>query len=143
MSDTFFDQSPWVIVTVMISWLENCTISNTYSPGRVGTNSVRGALVDMKCYESLFLLLLVPLFLRLIWGWCEELSLPQLGQLKVAENKTVYRGGPDRIRELIAMGAYADVGMEAIQRRLMFGDECVLVDENDRIVGHDTKYHYH
>ena len=41
------------------------------------------------------------------------------------------------------MGAFVDVGMEAIQRRLMFGDECVWVDENDRIVGHDTKYHCH
>ena len=30
---------------------------------------------------------------------------------------------------MIAMGAFVDVDMEAIQRRLMFGDECVRADE--------------
>ncbi|XP_057471741.1 isopentenyl-diphosphate Delta-isomerase I [Actinidia eriantha] len=39
--------------------------------------------------------------------------------------------------------AYADAGMDAVQRRLMFEDECILVDENDRVVGHDTKYNCH
>ncbi|XP_010453803.1 PREDICTED: isopentenyl-diphosphate Delta-isomerase I, chloroplastic-like [Camelina sativa] len=34
-------------------------------------------------------------------------------------------------------------GMDAVQRRLMFEDECILVDENDRVVGHDTKYNCH
>ncbi|XP_059628664.1 isopentenyl-diphosphate Delta-isomerase I-like [Cornus florida] len=43
-----------------------------------------------------------------------------------------------------AMGdAATDAGMDAVQRRLMFEDECILVDENDRVVGHDTKYNCH
>ncbi|PNX82949.1 isopentenyl-diphosphate delta-isomerase I-like protein [Trifolium pratense] len=33
-----------------------------------------------------------------------------------------------------------DAGMDAVQRRLMFDDECILVDENDRAVGHESKY---
>ncbi|XP_057435785.1 isopentenyl-diphosphate Delta-isomerase I [Lotus japonicus] len=37
----------------------------------------------------------------------------------------------------------ADAGMDAVQRRLMFDDECILVDENDRVVGHDSKYNCH
>ncbi|GER43200.1 isopentenyl diphosphate isomerase [Striga asiatica] len=37
----------------------------------------------------------------------------------------------------------ADSNMDAVQRRLMFEDECILVDENDRVVGHDTKYNCH
>lgn len=36
-----------------------------------------------------------------------------------------------------------DSAMDAVQRRLMFDDECILVDENDRVVGHDTKYNCH
>ncbi|KAE9621973.1 putative isopentenyl-diphosphate Delta-isomerase [Lupinus albus] len=36
-----------------------------------------------------------------------------------------------------------DAGMDAVQRRLMFDDECILVDENDRVVGHDSKYNCH
>ncbi|KAK9063172.1 hypothetical protein SSX86_017042 [Deinandra increscens subsp. villosa] len=36
-----------------------------------------------------------------------------------------------------------DSGMDAVQRRLMFDDECILVDENDNVVGHDTKYNCH
>ncbi|KAG6645327.1 isopentenyl-diphosphate Delta-isomerase I-like [Carya illinoinensis] len=43
----------------------------------------------------------------------------------------------------IAMGNAPDAGMDAVQRRLMFDDECILVDENDRVVGHDTKYNCH
>ncbi|KAL2555436.1 Isopentenyl-diphosphate Delta-isomerase I [Forsythia ovata] len=39
--------------------------------------------------------------------------------------------------------ATADSGMDAVQRRLMFEDECILVDENDEVVGHDTKYNCH
>ncbi|XP_058183206.1 isopentenyl-diphosphate Delta-isomerase I isoform X2 [Rhododendron vialii] len=43
-----------------------------------------------------------------------------------------------------AMGdAAVDAGMDEVQRRLMFEDECILVDENDRVVGHDTKYNCH
>ncbi|KAL3523319.1 hypothetical protein ACH5RR_016153 [Cinchona calisaya] len=37
----------------------------------------------------------------------------------------------------------ADAAMDAVQRRLMFEDECILVDENDLVVGHDTKYNCH
>nr|AMB19715.1 isopentenyl diphosphate isomerase 2 [Taraxacum kok-saghyz] len=36
-----------------------------------------------------------------------------------------------------------DSGMDAVQRRLMLEDECILVDENDKVVGHDTKYNCH
>ncbi|XP_027087163.1 isopentenyl-diphosphate Delta-isomerase I [Coffea arabica] len=39
--------------------------------------------------------------------------------------------------------AIADAAMDVVQRRLMFEDECILVDENDRVVGHDTKYNCH
>ncbi|XP_078441083.1 isopentenyl-diphosphate Delta-isomerase I-like isoform X2 [Wolffia australiana] len=35
------------------------------------------------------------------------------------------------------------VAMDAVQRRLMFEDECILVDENDNVVGHNTKYNCH
>ncbi|KAL5203098.1 hypothetical protein ABZP36_014050 [Zizania latifolia] len=37
----------------------------------------------------------------------------------------------------------ADAGMDAVQRRLMFEDECILVDEQDNVVGHDSKYNCH
>ncbi|KAL2924715.1 Isopentenyl-diphosphate Delta-isomerase II [Bienertia sinuspersici] len=36
----------------------------------------------------------------------------------------------------------ADSTMDAVQRRLMFEDECILVDESDNVIGHDTKYNY-
>ncbi|CAN8269751.1 unnamed protein product [Cochlearia groenlandica] len=36
-----------------------------------------------------------------------------------------------------------DAGMDAVQRRLMFEDECILVDETDRVLGHDSKYNCH
>ncbi|GMG99936.1 hypothetical protein Nepgr_001776 [Nepenthes gracilis] len=43
-----------------------------------------------------------------------------------------------------AMAAAAiDANMDAVQRRLMFEDECILVDESDRVVGHDSKYNCH
>ncbi|MBA0681002.1 hypothetical protein Goari_012666 [Gossypium aridum] len=38
------------------------------------------------------------------------------------------------------MGDAPDVGMDAVQRRLMFEDECILVDESDNVVGHESKY---
>lgn len=41
------------------------------------------------------------------------------------------------------MGDAPDTGMDAVQRRLMFEDECILVDENDRVVGHESKYNCH
>ncbi|XP_057963290.1 isopentenyl-diphosphate Delta-isomerase I [Malania oleifera] len=42
-----------------------------------------------------------------------------------------------------AMGEVADATMDAVQKRLMFEDECILVDENDRVVGHNSKYNCH
>ncbi|CAN6926975.1 unnamed protein product [Brassica oleracea] len=36
-----------------------------------------------------------------------------------------------------------DAGMDDVQRRLMFDDECILVDETDLVVGFDTKYNCH
>lgn len=40
-------------------------------------------------------------------------------------------------------GEPVDATMDAVQRRLMFEDECILVDESDNVVGHDTKYNCH
>ncbi|KAF8765627.1 hypothetical protein HU200_008118 [Digitaria exilis] len=37
----------------------------------------------------------------------------------------------------------ADAGMNAVQRRLMFEDECILVDEQDNVIGHESKYNCH
>ncbi|KAJ1291296.1 hypothetical protein BS78_02G306100 [Paspalum vaginatum] len=36
-----------------------------------------------------------------------------------------------------------DAGMDAVQKRLMFEDECILVDEQDNVVGHESKYNCH
>lgn len=33
--------------------------------------------------------------------------------------------------------------MDAVQRRLMFEDECILVDKEDHVIGHDSKYNCH
>ncbi|KAJ8752903.1 hypothetical protein K2173_008638 [Erythroxylum novogranatense] len=41
------------------------------------------------------------------------------------------------------MGDAPDAGMDAVQRRLMFEDECILVDDNDKVVGHESKYNCH
>ncbi|KAL9426957.1 hypothetical protein AB3S75_033690 [Citrus x aurantiifolia] len=47
-------------------------------------------------------------------------------------------------RAISTMGdATTDAGMDAVQRRLMFEDECILVDENDLVVGHENKYNCH
>lgn len=40
-------------------------------------------------------------------------------------------------------GAPVDAAMDAVQRRLMLEDECILVDESDNVIGHDTKYNCH
>ncbi|XP_073013774.1 isopentenyl-diphosphate Delta-isomerase I [Typha latifolia] len=37
----------------------------------------------------------------------------------------------------------ADASMDAVQKRLMFEDECILVDEHDNVVGHQSKYNCH
>lgn len=42
-----------------------------------------------------------------------------------------------------AVDAEADAGMDAVQRRLMFDDECILVDEQDNVIGHESKYNCH
>jgi len=52
------------------------------------------------------------------------------------------------VRNLIGsaakMGATVeDTTMDAVQRRLMFEDECILVDEEDHVIGHDSKYNCH
>uniref|UniRef100_A0AAU6R6C2 isopentenyl-diphosphate Delta-isomerase n=1 Tax=Aconitum carmichaelii TaxID=85363 RepID=A0AAU6R6C2_ACOCM len=54
-------------------------------------------------------------------------------------------GGFGRIYSTAAteMGGVTDSTMDAVQRRLMFEDECILVDENDKVVGHDSKYNCH
>ncbi|WVZ66269.1 hypothetical protein U9M48_015514 [Paspalum notatum var. saurae] len=36
-----------------------------------------------------------------------------------------------------------DAGMDAVQKRLMFEEECILVDEQDNVVGHESKYNCH
>ncbi|OEL12654.1 Isopentenyl-diphosphate Delta-isomerase I, chloroplastic [Dichanthelium oligosanthes] len=36
----------------------------------------------------------------------------------------------------------ADAGMDSVQRRLMFEDECILVDEQDNVIGHESKYNW-
>ncbi|KAJ3675682.1 hypothetical protein LUZ60_004724 [Juncus effusus] len=36
-----------------------------------------------------------------------------------------------------------DASMDAVQKRLMFEDECILVDEQDNVVGHESKYNCH
>ncbi|KAE8668603.1 Isopentenyl-diphosphate Delta-isomerase II [Hibiscus syriacus] len=41
------------------------------------------------------------------------------------------------------MGNAHDASMDAVQRRLMFEDECILVDESDNVVGHESKYNCH
>ncbi|KAM0931111.1 hypothetical protein ACQ4PT_000532 [Festuca glaucescens] len=40
-------------------------------------------------------------------------------------------------------GVGDDAGMDEVQRRLMFDDECILVDEQDNVVGHESKYTCH
>eukprot|EP00262_Sarcandra_glabra_P012148 TRINITY_DN3071_c0_g1_i1.p1 TRINITY_DN3071_c0_g1~~TRINITY_DN3071_c0_g1_i1.p1 ORF type:complete len:297 (+),score=43.73 TRINITY_DN3071_c0_g1_i1:226-1116(+) len=41
------------------------------------------------------------------------------------------------------MAEATDSAMDAVQRRLMFEDECILVDEEDNVIGHDSKYNCH
>ncbi|XVF06985.1 hypothetical protein REPUB_Repub06bG0098600 [Reevesia pubescens] len=43
----------------------------------------------------------------------------------------------------LTMSDAPDAGMDAVQRRLMFEDECILVDESDNVVGHESKYNCH
>ncbi|XAR65789.1 Isopentenyl-diphosphate Delta-isomerase [Bertholletia excelsa] len=57
--------------------------------------------------------------------------------------RTTSRSTPISFSSYAMVDASADAGMDAVQRRLMFEDECILVDENDRVVGHDTKYNCH
>ncbi|CAH2055268.1 unnamed protein product [Thlaspi arvense] len=47
---------------------------------------------------------------------------------------------PRKFSTFRAVAESKDDGMDAVQRRLMFEDECILVDETDRVVGHDSKY---
>ncbi|PUZ72383.1 hypothetical protein GQ55_2G389900 [Panicum hallii var. hallii] len=43
----------------------------------------------------------------------------------------------------MAGAAGDDARMDAVQKRLMFEDECILVDEQDNVVGHESKYKCH
>ncbi|KAK9673478.1 hypothetical protein RND81_12G169800 [Saponaria officinalis] len=54
------------------------------------------------------------------------------------------KSSPSFVRSF-AMGdaTTVDVTMDAVQRKLMFDDECILVDESDNVVGHDSKYNCH
>uniref|UniRef100_A0ACD5U3C0 Uncharacterized protein n=1 Tax=Avena sativa TaxID=4498 RepID=A0ACD5U3C0_AVESA len=60
-----------------------------------------------------------------------------------------FRGRSSFAATAVAMGkagtadAEADAGMDAVQRRLMFEDECILVDEQDNVIGHESKYNCH
>nr|AHN91472.1 isopentenyl diphosphate isomerase [Dendrobium officinale] len=45
--------------------------------------------------------------------------------------------------EAVATVSAEDSAMDAIQRRLMFEDECILVDEHDNVIGHESKYNCH
>ncbi|XP_031479715.1 isopentenyl-diphosphate Delta-isomerase I [Nymphaea colorata] len=57
------------------------------------------------------------------------------------------RSAPVQLRRtavsVVQMGEVADAAMDAVQRRLMFEDECILVDEEDHVIGHDSKYNCH
>nr|AHA15362.1 isopentenyl diphosphate isomerase type 1 [Taraxacum kok-saghyz] len=66
-------------------------------------------------------------------------SLPITAQISSFAGLTLRR----RSYTTIAAAMGDDSGMDAVQRRLMFDDECILVDENDNVVGHDTKYNCH
>ncbi|KAI3724187.1 hypothetical protein L2E82_35955 [Cichorium intybus] len=66
-------------------------------------------------------------------------SLPITAQISSFAGLTLRRRSYTAITA--AMGD--DSGMDAVQRRLMFDDECILVDENDNVLGHDTKYNCH
>ncbi|XP_002966899.2 isopentenyl-diphosphate Delta-isomerase I [Selaginella moellendorffii] len=52
---------------------------------------------------------------------------------------------PIRSRRAIAMQASSQLveALDPVQKRLMFEDECILVDEKDNVVGHDSKYNCH
>ncbi|BBN07057.1 isopentenyl-diphosphate Delta-isomerase [Marchantia polymorpha subsp. ruderalis] len=54
-------------------------------------------------------------------------------------------GGGGRRRGLMSAAAMSmEVEqMDPVQQRLMFDDECILVDEQDNVVGHDSKYNCH
>ncbi|CAD6217732.1 unnamed protein product [Miscanthus lutarioriparius] len=43
----------------------------------------------------------------------------------------------------MAAAVVDDAGMDAVQKRLMFEDECILVDEQDNVIGHESKYNCH
>ncbi|XP_077226984.1 isopentenyl-diphosphate Delta-isomerase I-like [Tasmannia lanceolata] len=47
------------------------------------------------------------------------------------------------LSSLVSMGEISDSAMDAVQKRLMFEDECILVDEEDHVIGHDSKYNCH
>ncbi|KAF2286445.1 hypothetical protein GH714_016977 [Hevea brasiliensis] len=78
----------------------------------------------------------------------------KLGVDLVQEGAWVFSSSSSAITATSTMGEAPDVGMDAVQKRLMFDDEsvpyflpsfylCILVDENDGVVGHASKYNCH
>ncbi|CAF2372068.1 unnamed protein product [Brassica napus] len=68
-----------------------------------------------------------------------SLSLLSSSRLPLSSLRSI---SPRKFRAFSAMTT-TDAGMDAVQKRLMFEDECILVDETDRVVGFDTKYNCH
>lgn len=46
-------------------------------------------------------------------------------------------------RKNLSLSVATEPVMDEVQKRLMFEDECILVDEEDRVIGHDSKYNCH
>jgi len=72
---------------------------------------------------------------------------PKAAYPAITGSRTCFSRNPF-VRNLIGsaskMGATVeDTTMDAVQRRLMFEDECILVDEEDHVIGHDSKYNCH
>jgi len=74
--------------------------------------------------------------------WKPKSASPAIGRSRICFSRNPI------VRNLIGsaakMGATVeDTTMDAVQRRLMFEDECILVDEEDHVIGHDSKYNCH
>uniref|UniRef100_A0A2P2JQW7 isopentenyl-diphosphate Delta-isomerase n=1 Tax=Rhizophora mucronata TaxID=61149 RepID=A0A2P2JQW7_RHIMU len=70
-------------------------------------------------------------------------SLLRFHRITKAPSRLFARVLPSFQATTIGMGDAPGAGMDAVQRRLMFEDECILVDESDGVVGHDSKYNCH
>uniref|UniRef100_A0A7C9D4U7 isopentenyl-diphosphate Delta-isomerase n=1 Tax=Opuntia streptacantha TaxID=393608 RepID=A0A7C9D4U7_OPUST len=79
---------------------------------------------------------------------CSPLPKPSFSpSLKPKSSSSSLISGSSSFARFYATGAMScapvDAAMDAVQRRLMFEDECILVDERDNVIGHDTKYNCH